>query len=678
MGILSTHRLRYVGTMPAERVSGTECSIPLPRFWCFAPVSQSAMSTLNESSGASASAAPFSQCAELVKRLHASVRELERQSAVLQIPPLAGREWFELLDRKLVPQLVGEPFIVAAVVGGTNIGKSVVFNHLAGVRASATSPLASGTKHPVCLVPTGFADRHDLPAIFPGFDLIPWSEAVAALGECDEHRLFWKPAPELPANLLILDTPDIDSDAPVNWLRADRVRHCADVLVAVLTQQKYNDAAVKQFFRKAAAEDKAVVLVFNQCLLPEDEAYWPRWLETFSRETGIRPDVVYLAPNDRRAAEENRLPFYERPWPIPEGFVAPQNSPVRQLRADLSEMKFTEIKLRTLRGSLRHVTSVDQGLPAYLAEVKAKAAGFQDAAGLLSMHQLAKVENWPAPASNLLVAEIQRWWRLQRQGVVKQIHDVYGTVGRGLMWPVRWATQRLVGETPDPAATYATAERDMMLQTIDTLYAELTRLSQLGNELLRPRLESLLAGQSRVTLLQRLTEEHAQLDVVTELREVVDQQMQAFRTDSPGTFDMLRKLDTAAAVARPVTSVVLFAAAAGPAGHALTPFVSAAAAKTLMVHVLGDVAGGTGAMVVGETALTGTATGLRLLEARFRQLQTAFTAKRVAWFSEFLRRNILGRLHDELDAAVKVATSPAYKEAARICEQLVRSSNNSA
>ena len=34
----------------------------------------------------------------------------------------------------------------------------------------------------------------------------------------------------------------------------DDARICADVLIAVLTQQKYNDAAVKDFFRKAAAE----------------------------------------------------------------------------------------------------------------------------------------------------------------------------------------------------------------------------------------------------------------------------------------------------------------------------------------------------------------------------------------------------------------------------------------
>ena len=33
--------------------------------------------------------------------------------------------------------------VLVAIVGGTNIGKSVLFNHLAGEVASASSPLAS-------------------------------------------------------------------------------------------------------------------------------------------------------------------------------------------------------------------------------------------------------------------------------------------------------------------------------------------------------------------------------------------------------------------------------------------------------------------------------------------------------------------------------------------------------
>jgi hypothetical protein len=612
---------------------------------------------------------PFAACAVETRRLFGALATLERGCGLLRLPPLAGREWYEVLRRKLLPQLTGSPFIVAAVVGGTNIGKSVIFNHLAGARVSATSPLASGTRHPVCLVPEGFERQHDLAAIFQGFRLIEWTEPEAALENCREHRLFWKTSAGLPPNLLVLDTPDIDSDAEINWLRADHLRHCADVLVAVLTQQKYNDAAVKRFFRNAAGEDKAVIALFNQCLLPEDESYWPLWLETFSRETGIIPDLLYVAPNDRQAAEENRLPFYERQWDADRPRDGGRRDTVpHDLSRDLSDMRFSEIKLRTLRGALGRVLAPQTGVRVYLEEIRLRSAAFQDAATLLTMQELARVDNWPSPPVGLLVNHIRQWWRTHRHGWTKTIHDVYGTVGDGLLWPFRWMRRRIAGGAPDPHEVYRTAERNVMLQTVDSLYGELTRLSQLGNDLLRPRLESLLAGASRAELLGRLNAEVNALDLDAELNDVVATHMQTFRDENPSTFGIFRKLDSMAAVARPVTSVVLFAATAGPVGHAFMPVV--AGASQSLAHILVDVAGGTGAVVVGETALSGTVGGLRLLEARFRQLQAAFTARRVEWFAEFLRKNILGDLHGELAAAAGLAETTTYKEVLASVERL--------
>src|SRR5262245_19272677 len=108
---------------------------------------------------------PFQQCAQATTRLARAVEAFERETAVLRISPLEGREWFAVLRTKLLPQLRDDAFLVVAVVGGTNIGKSVIFNHIAQTRASATSPLASGTRHPVCLVPPGFDEKHDLAAI---------------------------------------------------------------------------------------------------------------------------------------------------------------------------------------------------------------------------------------------------------------------------------------------------------------------------------------------------------------------------------------------------------------------------------------------------------------------------------------------------------------------------------
>ncbi|MBI3860958.1 MAG: GTPase domain-containing protein [Planctomycetia bacterium] len=608
---------------------------------------------------------PFAACAAEVRRLAAALAALEQSSAVLQIPQLSGREWYESLRRKLIPQLADEPYIVAAVVGGTNIGKSVVFNHLAGGRISASSPLASGTRHPVCLVPAGFETRHDLSSVFQGFSLSAWTEPDAALEDCPEHRLFWKSSPELPPNLLVLDSPDIDSDAEINWLRADHLRHCADVLVAVLTQQKYNDAAVKRFFRKAAGEDKAVIVVFNQCQLPEDEQFWPLWLDTFSRETGVVPDLLYIAPNDRRAAESNRLPFYERPWPPGANGQASADSAPHDLARDLSGMRFHEIKFRTLRGALAQLLSPQEGAPAYLDEVRLRSASFQDAARLLSKQELIRIDNWPAAPVNLVVTHIREWWRTHRSGWTRTIHDVYGTLGSGLLWPFRWAKQKISGEAPDPRVAYRESERKIMLLAIDTLYSELTRLSQLGNDLLRPRLEALLAGASRAELLAKLAAALEALDVDQELSRVVGAQMQLFREENPSTFGMFRKLDAMAAAFRPMTSVVSFAYG-GVAGDAVVTSM----AHSMAIRIMGDIGLGTGAVVVGETALLSTAGGLRLLEARFRQLQASFTTQRAMWFAEFLHQNILGDLHAELSTAAGVTDTAPFAEVASSLAQL--------
>ena len=365
---------------------------------------------------------PFGLCSQRVRQLLPALQQLAKVAHPLDLPTLAGQDWYELLVRKLIPQLGDDSFLVVAVVGGTNIGKSVIFNHLAGFRASATSPLASGTKHATVLLPPGFARQHTLRDIFPGFDLQSWDNAEQALAEDDRHLLFWRERDveahedqQLPDNLLILDTPDVDSVARVNWERADHIRQTADVLVAVLTQQKYNDAAVKEFFRKAAIENKLVLLVFNQCLLPEDEEYWPIWVETFCSETGIRPAALFIAPSDRRAAEANALPFYERPWPLPSAYTPPADDQPHDLMRELSELRFGEIKLQTLLGSLKQLTDSDVGIPEWLNQIRERASSFSDAAEILSTNRLARIERWPNVPNRALIEQIRLWWGQQRE-----------------------------------------------------------------------------------------------------------------------------------------------------------------------------------------------------------------------------------------------------------------------
>ena len=617
-------------------------------------------------------AAQFAECSELVSRLVPALRDLEREAAMLELAPLPGRDWFEVLQRKLVPQLGDDSYLVVAVVGGTNIGKSVIFNHLAGYRASATSPLASGTRHATVLMPPGFSQRHNLSEIFPGFELIPWQAPEQALAEDERHLLFWRERSpdaaterELPDNLLILDTPDVDSVALVNWERADHIRQCADVLIAVLTQQKYNDAAVKEFFRKAAQEHKLVLVVFNQCLLPEDEEYWPIWVETFCRETGIEPAGLFVAPSDRRAAEAIRLPFYERPWPIPERYAPPTNPVSSDIMQELAELRFGDIKLKTLSGSLQQLVDLQLGVPHWLKEISRRAGQFEEAAGILSTNRLAQIDRWPNIPNSALIAHIRTWWSDQREGWAANVHQFYNGVGQVVSMPFKMLKERTTGPQEPPLDIYRKQEWDAVLQTVERVFDRLSWMRDLGNPLLIPRLDKLLTGNARADFINGLRQRHAAVDFDVEIQSLVRKQLTSFRESSPDYYQFFRRLDTFAAAARPAVSVALFLTGVGPVGDVLVPAMANSA-----LHFASEAVGATVLTTVGDKVIAeGASTGAGYLEAQFRQLHSAFAQSRADWLAHELQI-VLGTLPHELAQAAAIPKSSAYREVTQQLSQL--------
>ena len=614
----------------------------------------------------------FVQCAQKVQQLHRLLGELEQLSSILQVEPLHKCEWFQLLEQKLLPQLGDDAFLVAAVVGGTNIGKSVLFNHLAGSRASATSPLASGTKHVTCLAPAGFEASHDLSAIFPGFELKAWADSEQALAESRTDWLFWRHSDSLPANLLVLDTPDIDSDARVNWERADKIRRTADVLVAVLTQQKYNDAAVKEFFRRAAAEDKFVLVVFNQVHLPDDEPYWPLWMKTFCDETGVQPQFLYLAPHDRRAAESNQLEFFERTWPVSQVSNNDEASAVnsvrpagqqagRRLREDLSALRFGEIKLRTLRSALELILN-SEGVPHYLQRVKDRSAEFRSASELLSTHKLAEIDNWPMLRNGLIVEKIRSWWQGQREGWSAKVHNFYNAIGGGITKGWKLVDEQIRGPQTPPLEAYRAREWEAVLDAVDEVYSRLNWFKELGNPLLQPRLEALLGATTRQQLLDQIRSEHEAADLDGQLQDLVRTELNKFRNESPEWYRSLRQLDAVAAAARPAVSIALFVTGMGPVGNAVG-HLAAETAVTSAVSVAGEVAAGGVTAAVGETWISNTASsGAAWLESRFRRIHELFIAQRAAWLAELLQKYLLGSLPEELAHAAIISESPTFQQ----------------
>jgi hypothetical protein len=611
--------------------------------------------------------------AEDVRSSLVALDELERLGATLPLPEFRGTEWYAALSRKLAPQLGRTPTLILAVVGGTNIGKSVVFNHLAGERISASSPLASGTKHPTCVCSPTLANVDELAPLFEEFRLVAATDPDAPLGEDADDLMFFRASDAVPENLLLLDTPDIDSDAPVNWRRADAVRHAADVLVAVLTMQKYNDAAVKRFFRAAAEEDKPVVIVFNQVLLPEDDEVWPKWCATFTRETGISPLAVYVAPHDRRAAEGLVLPFHGRAWPpgsdrleVHRTESGASDVPLKEVFARL---RFGEIKLRTLAGAVSRVVRSDDGLPRFLESVRDASARHAEAVRRMGTESLLVDSRWPMPPSPLFVAEVRQWWSTRREGVSKWIHDGYGWLGTTLWQPVKWVTGSGSGED-NPWDEYRERERAHVTEVVERILEQLSRLASLGNDVLRPRLEAILAGDSRRLLLEGLETALRDNDPERDLTILTAEQLALWQAEQPALYGILRQVDRAAAFARPALTVSLAVAGAGPVGGAMLGVLPDLLAQSLVVHVAGETIATAGTVAAGESTLTVAARGLRELELWFGRLQGAFLERRSTLLAKQLEERLLGNLLEDLRRNATLVQSAPFEELSRRAERM--------
>jgi hypothetical protein len=592
-----------------------------------------------------------------VRQLDRGLASLGSLAAGVGVADPAGQSWYELLRRKLLPQLDVEPLLVVGIVGGTNIGKSLLFNHLAAERASGVSPLAAGTKHPMCLVPAGLDDASLLGRLFDAFELARWESADDPLREDSRDLLFWRVGANVPPRLLLLDAPDVDSDAQVNWHRARAIRQSADVLVAVLTQQKYNDAAVKEFFRDAVKADKPIVVVFNQVDMDGDRPYWPQWLATFCSQTGAEPDLVYVVPLDRAAAEGLRLPFH----PVGRDGHEPPGPPA-SLRDELAALHFDEIKIRTFRGALHRVLDPIDGAPGYLDAIRRAAGQFDAAHGVLTASQLARIA-WPTLPPAVLVEEIRQWWDSARTTWSRSIHGFYRKLGRSITLSWRWARGKDQSSQDDLLESFHRREREAVVEAVAGVLEELDRFAQVGNETLRPRLESLLKGTARGKLLERVEAAHRELPAVDEdYRAFLCAELDTWRHQRPGAVRVLQSLDQAAAIARPAISILLLVSGWHVAGN-LVGHVAAQAAGQTVSQIAGEAAITGGVAGGGEALLSSASEGLGQAAARlFGRLQSRYAQQRAAWLAGWLEREFLGGLLTELRRGAEVPQTDVFRQ----------------
>ncbi len=157
-----------------------------------------------------------------------------------------------------------DPCLWVVFLGGTGTGKSTLFN------AFCKKPLsATGVERPKTAGPVAHADSR-----CPQEETFPFPDISIKRIRPDDTRLPYGGTPgELAvltahedtfSNLVLVDTPDLDSVEEKNHSMARDLYALSDAVVFVASQEKYADEVLHDFFKKVLQDEKPYFFVLNK------------------------------------------------------------------------------------------------------------------------------------------------------------------------------------------------------------------------------------------------------------------------------------------------------------------------------------------------------------------------------------------------------------------------------
>ncbi|HPO12274.1 MAG TPA: 50S ribosome-binding GTPase [Candidatus Hydrogenedentes bacterium] len=252
--------------------------------------------------------------------------------------------WTRLLVYKLLPHLEGDGCLVVAVAGGTNTGKSTIFNLLLGEEVSPVCPTAAATCRPVL---AGNATRvaqcleGKLVPEFKPMRLECANDVIS--GEAPGDAIFVAQHDSLTDRLVLLDIPDVDSIERQHWELAENIQAAGDVLVAVLTAEKYKDERVVSFFKRARTSGRIIIPLMNKADPYNGFEVARRQLEDFCGEIGVEDSVpIFVTAHDFKITDDFAKPILSLNGAAP-------------LRAHVESLDVAGIKEHVYRNSVDHM-----------------------------------------------------------------------------------------------------------------------------------------------------------------------------------------------------------------------------------------------------------------------------------------------------------------------------------
>jgi hypothetical protein len=304
--------------------------------------------------------------------------------------------------------LAGEGPVTVVLAGGTNVGKSTLFNALCGEPVSAASPLARGTKQAVLWAAAIDRAVLERPGALSGYTPVEIEAPEAALEGGAGRRVLarWHDATGW-NGVAMLDTPDIDSAFEANRAVAEDFCWGGDVLCFVTSAEKYHDEVGVNFLAEAVRLGKRLVVVPNKF----DDAEALEDLRTrVLASAGAAPGTVVVP-----------VP----PLPVEERSGGDWVEPVRDA---IHASATPEARAAASAGAVK-VFKADFG--AVLAAAESQAKAIRDLQAEAAAVAAAEAAGWRAAIEHGRFFELERVYRdVLHEMKIPVIDDFYGALGR--------------------------------------------------------------------------------------------------------------------------------------------------------------------------------------------------------------------------------------------------------
>ena len=492
--------------------------------------------------------------------------------------------WTQLLTYKLVPHLAGDGCLVVSIAGGTNTGKSTVFDILAGGDLSPIRSTAAATCRPVLAANGRRAKECCEGKLVPEFRVCMLEDPEWAMDrDRDPKALFVVCVEDMPDHLVLLDTPDVDSIERYHWEIAEHLRAAGDVVVAVLTAEKYQDERVVAFFKQAQSSGRIVLPVMNKANPERDYAVARAQLDAFCGAVGIKEPICFVVPHDfdlAGAVDEGAVLSLEGDYGL---YDFLESLEVGQLKADVYGETVSHFAKES-GAFLRRAREMAESLRAVEAELTARLTAAAEAYD---------------PQPDARVGRVLHEYIKARRGVFGRTFGKVGAAVSRRLSPLRVAAERALRRGAPSRPGDFPAEDVLRERRADEVFTAGQRLaaglvesaailSEPAGALLREGLASLNTDKA---IEAAAAETLGGGGISASFREHVEKTMDLWWTEHPVTRGVLRELDAILMVAPAAVAVPLsfFTAGVGvPEATAVAGILGGEFFSKVLVHQFSD------------------------------------------------------------------------------------------